>query len=117
MKEQTKQELNILHYKNVKVFVTGTQEVTDNVGFDAKVIKKASTFLVSAKQSKLRQKNVKVFEKDGITVMTRKDGSLVIHAKVIKPAEENMKQYYRDMKENFAKALEVSILTHKIFDK
>lgn len=107
-KSRNKQEFN-----NAKVIVHSEKEIQDGNPVNSSVLKAGDTFLVNVKTPEKRVKNKKLYDHDGVTVMTRKDGSLVIHVPVKKQDTEGMKKYYRERKESFSAALEVAMLTNQ----
>lgn len=107
-KSRNKQEFN-----DAKVIVNSAKEIKDGNPVNSSVLKAGNTFLVNVKNPEKRVKNKKLYDHDGVTVMTRKDGSLVIHVPVKQQDTDNMKKYYRERKESFSAALEVAMLTNK----
>lgn len=107
-KSRNKQEFN-----DAKVIVNSAREIQDGNPVNSSVLKAGNTFLVNVKTPEKRVKNKKLYDHDGVTVMTRKDGSLVIHVPVKKQDPKAMKQYYRERKNSFSTALEVAMLTNQ----
>ena len=111
-KSRNKQEFN-----NARVIVNSPVEVEDGKPVNSSVLKAGNTFLMNVKLPASRVKNKKIYENEGVTVMTRKDGSLVIHVPVKQPDPKSMKVYYSERKRSFNAALEVAMLTNKIIQK
>ena len=109
-----KQQRNKQEITDARVIIHSVHEVEDGKPVNSSVLKAGKTFLLNVKETRKVKKNKKIYDHDGVTVMTRKDGSLVIHVSVqqIQPAQ--MKNYYSQRKKSFNDALEVAMLTNKI---
>lgn len=102
-----------VEYNDAKVIVNSDEEIQDGKTVNSSVLKAGSTFLLNVKNPEPRVKNKKLYDSNGVTVMTRKDGSMVIHVSVKKQKPQTMKSYYRQRKESFNAALEVAMLTNQ----
>lgn len=102
-----------MEYNDAKVIVSSEQQVEDGKAVNSSVLKAGNTFLLNVKTPEQRVKNKKLYDSNGVTVMTRKDGSMVIHVSVKRQQPKTMKSYYRQRKESFNAALEVAMLTNQ----
>lgn len=102
-----------VEYNDAKVIVSSENPVEDGKAVNSSVLKAGNTFLLNVKSPELRVKNKKLYDSNGVTVMTRKDGSMVIHVSVKRQQPKTMKAYYRQRKESFNAALEVAMLTNQ----
>lgn len=108
-----KQQRNKQEITDARVIINSSQEVEDGKPVNSSVLKAGKTFLLNVKETRKVEKNKKIYEHDGVTVMTRKDGSLVIHVSVQQTQPSQMKSYYSQRKKSFNDALEVAMLTNK----
>lgn len=107
------QKLKKQEITDARVIINSSEEVQDGKPVNSSVLKVGKTFLVNVKEPRKFERNKKIYDHDGVTVMTRKDGTLVIHVSVQQTQPAQMKNYYAQRKKSFNDALEVAMLTNK----